>query len=128
MNSVDEHRIHTTLWEYSVSEELWNMEDLSVADSNGADREILDVYVRPWLRAVAGTEPTFQWHDVELFASASWVSNGGVTEFAVPSRVTPRGQITTENESVCWFHDLEDETIRVWAPEGQRVEVTLPMI
>ena len=128
MNSVDEHRIHTTLWEYSVADELWNEEDLSVVNEDGSEREILDVYVRPWLRDLSGTEATFEWHDGELVATATWISDGGVTEFAVPNHVTPGGQITTENENVCWFHDTGAETIRVWAPEGERVEVVLQMM
>ena len=59
MNIVDEERYSTTLWEYSVSAERWNLENLSVVNDDGTPRAVLDAYVRPWLRAVAGDDPSF---------------------------------------------------------------------
>ena len=128
MDETDRHRLHTTLWEYSVSDQLWNEEDLSVVDSDGTEREILDAYVRPWLREVSGTEPTFEWHDAERFGTASWVADGGITELVVPAHVTPGAQVTMLTEAACWYHDMAAETIRVWAPDGERVELTFQMM
>lgn len=91
MALLDSHRMHATLWEYSVSEELWNGEDLSVLGSDGAERSILDLYVRPYLRAVAGAQPRFSWDRLAGEGEASWDAADGVTELVLPTRRFPDG-------------------------------------
>ncbi len=91
MALLDEHRMHATLWEYSINEELWNGEDLSVVSPEGEERPMLDLYVRPFLRAVAGTDIRFAWDRAAGRGSASWIATEGVTELSLPLRRFPEG-------------------------------------
>lgn len=128
--ALDSERVSATLWEYSQSEELWNEEDLSVVDGAGDERPILDVYVRPWLRAVAGTAPTFTW-DAEAGAGvARWTADGGVTELVLPRRRFPDGPTSLTLSTVagpdgaCHTFDRERGEVRVQAPAGAQVELS----
>jgi endoglycosylceramidase len=126
MDAVDADRHSATLWEYSVSSELWNGEDLSVVDAAGKERSVLDAYVRPWLRAVAGTGSTFTWDREAGRATAKWTSDGGVTELVVPARLFPEGPqgLEVKGDSACHTFDPERGELRIVAPDGVEVEVT----
>ena len=100
-----------------------------MVDAAGTPREILEVYVRPWLRAVAGTEPSFHW-DVALGEGvARWTGDGGVTEVVVPSRIFPDGISELSLETVagppgaCYVHDEAGGELRVRVPAGAQVEL-----
>ena len=125
MDAVDLHRISATLWEYSVSEDLWNEEDLSVVNADGSEREILDVYVRPWLRALAGSGSTFTWDGTTGTVVADWTATEGTTEIVVPARRFMSGpqEVTLEGEGACYTWDMERSELRVAAPEGTEVSV-----
>lgn len=123
MGAIDEARISASLWELSQSGELWNGEDLSVLDASGAERPVLDVYVRPWLRAVAGTDAHFAWDRVAGTAEATWTATGGVTEIALPPRAFPQGPQALVVEGACHTVDLDRGELRVQAPPGTPVTV-----
>ena len=123
MGAIDEARISATLWELSQSAELWNGEDLSVLDASGAERPVLDVYVRPWLRALAGTDAHFTWDRVSGTAEASWVAADGVTEIVIPPRAVPSGPQGLVVEGACATEDTERGELRVVAAPGTSVTV-----
>lgn len=126
MAALDQHRISATLWEYSINDEQWNGEDLSVVGPDGQERSNLDIYVRPWLKALAGTDPVFSWDVESGKGEAQWTAAEGVTEIAIPPRLFPEGPVdlTSEGEGVCHTWDGERNEIRVTAPPGTSVTVT----
>jgi len=129
VDELDATRVSATLWEYSRSAELWNTEDLSIVDADGQPRAILDIYVRPWLRAVAGGESSFHWDAVAGAATAAWTGDGGVTELVLPPRLFAAGPQDLSLETVsgppgaCLTHDPERGELRVQVPAGARVEL-----
>lgn len=127
MDVVDERRMSATLWEYSTSPELWNGEDLSVTNADGSEREILDAYVRPWLRAVAGQSIGVQWDRDQGELQASWTASEGVTEVVVPARRFPAGPeaIELQGAGACYTWDAERGELRVTAPVGTAVELVV---
>ncbi|MCA9707483.1 MAG: cellulase family glycosylhydrolase [Myxococcales bacterium] len=118
MDAVDAQRMSATLWEYSTSAELWNAEDLSVTEADGTERAILDAYVRPWVRAVAGAAIGVEWDATAGELEARWTAALGVTEVVVPSRRFPAGPavVELEGEGGCYTWDPELGELRVSAP------------
>jgi len=131
VDELDATRLSATLWEYSRSAELWNHEDLSVVAADGQERAILDVYVRPWLRAVAGAQASFRWDAAAGVATAAWTGDGGVSELVLPPRLFPAGpadlSLTTVSgpTGACLTHDPGRGELRVRVPAGARVELRL---
>lgn len=127
LDHMDARRLGGTLWECSQSEELWNEEDLSVLTAAGEERAALDVFVRPYLRAVAGSESAFTWDGTT--ATATWTAAEGVTEIALPTRrfadAALEVVLTTLSgpEGACFTLDQAGGELRVQAPVGARVEV-----
>lgn len=127
LDHLDARRLGATLWECSQNEALWNEEDLSVLTPEGAERPALDVFVRPYLRAVAGAESAFAWDGTT--ATATWTAAEGVTEIALPTRrfaaATLAVELTTLSgpEGACFTLDQAGGELRVQAPAGARVEV-----
>lgn len=126
MDALDDARLSATLWEYSINEELWNGEDMSVVTAQGQERPVLEVYVRPWLRAVAGTDASFRWDAGAGLVEAAWTSSGGVTEVVAPVRLFPDGPVdlSLEGDGACATWDPERGEVRVRAPAGVAVRVT----
>lgn len=124
-DGVDTHRISATLWEYSINEVLWNYEDFSVVDADGNERVMLDVWVRPWLRAVAGSESSFTWSAEAGEGSASWTSDGGVTEIVLPPRLFADGpgSVDVSGQDACFTVDMDRGELRVTAAPGAQVEL-----
>lgn len=121
MALLDEHRMHATLWEYSINEELWNGEDLSVVAPDGVERPMLDLYVRPFLRAVAGTDIRFAWDRAAGTGTASWVCGEGVSELALPERRFPDGPTDLKIQGA--EARAERGVLRVQGTPGARVEL-----
>ncbi|MDC0668599.1 cellulase family glycosylhydrolase [Nannocystis radixulma] len=127
LDHMDARRLSSTLWECSQNEVLWNEEDLSVLGADGSERAELDVFVRPYLRAVAGTDSAFAW--AEPTATASWTGDGGVSEIALPPRRFADAALDIElttlagPEGACWTLDPSRGELRVQAPAGAQVEV-----
>ena len=126
VDALDQHRVSGTLWEYSQNEELWNGEDLSLVDASGVERPIVDVYVRPWLRALAGRDATFTWDPATRSAAATWTGDGGISELALPPRLfTAAPSVTLTGPGACYTVDRERGTLLVQAPEGTAIALTL---
>ena len=114
----DDLAMHATWWEYSVSDELWNDENLSVVDGDGNERdEVLDEIVRPYVRALAGTlvdgpryDPDEQRFEVRWQPTAD-----GVTDIALPPRIFGGGAEVSA-EGACF--ELRDGRVLVQAAEG----------
>lgn len=83
--ALDDEAMNGTWWEYSVSWEYWNGEDLSVVDGDGEDRPgVVDVLARPVPRAVAGTDVRYAFADGAL--TMDFTPAEGVTEITLPTR------------------------------------------
>jgi endoglycosylceramidase len=129
--ALDQHRLSSTQWECSQSAELWNFEDLSMLAADGSERAVVDVFVRPYLRAVAGDEPSFAWDPQTGTATARWTGDGGVSEVALPPRRFPAGPTAMTLTTVegpagaCLTYDRERGEVRVSAPDGAKVELTI---
>ncbi len=125
MAALDEHGMSATLWEYSVSGERWNEEDLSVVTPEGDERGVLDTYVRPWPRAVAGEGARFSWDPEGGALEASWTAAEGVTEIVLPSRRFSYDSLAVELEGAgaCYSLDVQRGLLLVSSPAG--VAVTL---
>lgn len=130
LDHIDARRLSATLWEYSESAELWNFEDLSVIEPDGGEREILDTFVRPYLRALAGEQPELAWDGAAV--TARFTADGGVTELALPPRIFFADGAVPEDISIetlsgepgaCFTVDAARGELRVQAPAGARVEV-----
>lgn len=125
--AIDAGRLGGTLWECSQSAELWNEEDLSVLAADGSERATLDVFVRPYLRAVAGAFEQFSWDG--SVATGRWTSDGGVTELALPRRLFGDAEVEVELTTLagpagtCFTLDAERGELRVQGPAGAQVEV-----
>lgn len=126
LDEVDALRFSATLWECSQAAELWNGEDLSVLGADGEERALLGAFVRPWLRAVAGSEASFAWDPAAKVASGSWTADGGVSEIVAPARIFGAApQVEVSGEGACYTYDPGRGEVRVQAPAGVGVTVTL---
>ncbi len=90
-DTFDALAIHGTAWEYSVTSELWNEEDLSLARADGAESPSAAGVVRPYPRAVAGSDVVFAYAAGTRAVSLSYTPSPGVTEIALPARLYPSG-------------------------------------
>ncbi|MEM7159113.1 MAG: cellulase family glycosylhydrolase [Myxococcota bacterium] len=123
MDTVDSSRMSATLWEYSTTTELWNAEDLSVTEPDGTDRPILDTYVRPWVRALAGSALDMSWDAQTGAFDVRWTAGEGFTEVMLPARrfgAEPT-QIELEGEGACHTWDEARGQLRVTAAAGTSV-------
>jgi len=127
IDALDAQRMSATLWEYSTSPESWNGEDLSVTEPDGSERPILDAYVRPWVRAVAGEDVRAGWDSAAAELRADWTAADGVTEIVVPARAFPRGpaEIELTGDGSCYTWDPTRGELRVSAPAGTAVRLVL---
>ncbi|MEZ4452785.1 MAG: cellulase family glycosylhydrolase [Nannocystaceae bacterium] len=126
VDRIDAERLSATLWECSQNEELWNEEDLSLLGPLGEEQALVDVYVRPWLRALAGADATFQWDASAASGSASWTASGEVSEVILPARLFPGGPGAVEvtGAGACYTWDVERSELRVRADAGAAVQVS----
>jgi endoglycosylceramidase len=124
MDLIDQHRIHATVWEYSINEELWNGEDLSVVAPDGTERDMLDLYVRPYMAAVSGKFESFTWNRCEGVATCRWTAGSGVTEIALPRRRFPHGPTDLKVSGGRPDYDAKSGQLGVTASPGARVEVS----
>ncbi len=98
-DAFDTLGLHGTLWEYSVSTEVWNAEALSIVYPTGAETELVAPMARPYLRAVAGQVSELVVDDAHL--SAAWAGQvGGISEIALPSRSWADATVTVQGGCV----------------------------
>jgi len=129
VDALDFHRLSATIWEYSATDERWNEEDLNVVGPEGDPRPALETYARPWLRAVAGTRPDFEWDDDRQRGRASWLCSGGTSEIRLPRGpgAPEVDRIRSKGRRVRHTWDPARGEIRVAAPEGSLVEVVFEL-
>lgn len=123
---IDALRMSATIWEYSFNDPLWNFENFSLVDAQGNPQPMLDAWVRPWLRAVAGEQPSFEWTASTQQGSASWTASEGVTELVLPPRLFGAGpsEVTISGEGACFTLDMDRGELRVEADPGASVTLT----
>jgi endoglycosylceramidase len=80
-----------TEWEYSVSSELWNGEDLSLVAADGTENPSAKAIVRPYPRAIAGSAITFAYDSTSRAATLQYTPAPGISEVAMPARAYPAG-------------------------------------
>ncbi len=112
-----------TQWEYSVSSELWNSERFGLVEADGTEDPTVAALVRPYLRALAGTNVAVT---REASGRVSWSYTGakGVTEIAVPARTVPNGY-DVEVVGACADQSQPGMLLVQAEGEGRPVEVHL---
>jgi endoglycosylceramidase len=90
-DALDALGMHGTQWEYSVASELWNGEDLSVTRADGSEAPMARALIRPFPRAIAGTDVTFSFDAATSAATLRFTPATGISEVAVPARAYPGG-------------------------------------
>lgn len=125
--ALDAERMSATMWEYSYNEQLWNYENFSMVDAAGNERVMLDAWVRPWLRAVSGQAPKFEWDAAQQVGSASWTAGDGVTQIAMPRRLfgdAGPSSVEITGDGACFTIDMQRSELRVIANAGASVSVS----
>jgi endoglycosylceramidase len=84
-HALDATRAHGTIWEASMSRDVWNHEELGLFEPDGTERPLCDVVARPYPRAVAGRIERFSW-DGRAFDLAIAEPTDEVTEVYLPAR------------------------------------------
>ena len=90
-DALDALGMSGTQWEYSVSTELWNDEDLSLVAADGTENPQAQAILRPYPRAVAGSAVTFSYDATSRAATLAYTPAPGISEIAVPTRAYPKG-------------------------------------
>ena len=78
-------------WEYSVSADVWNSETFGLVAADGTENPVAAAVLRPFARAVAGTDVTQSYDRASSIFSLSYTAAGGVTEVSLPPRAYPSG-------------------------------------
>jgi endoglycosylceramidase len=90
-DAFDALALHGTAWEYSVTSELWNEEDLSLARADGTESASAAGVVRPFARAAAGSDVAFTYAADTRAVTLAYTPSPGVTEITLPARLYPNG-------------------------------------
>jgi endoglycosylceramidase len=94
-DALDALGMSGTQWEYSVSVDAWNSEDLGLCLADGTETPQAAAIIRPFPRAVAGAAPSFSYDDATGAATLTYTAASGVTELSVPARAYPKGYDVT---------------------------------
>ena len=84
-----------TEWEYSVESEEWNSESDSIVAADGTEYPVAQAVIRPFARAVAGSDVVQSWDPVTSTFTLSWAATPGITEVQMPARAYPSGTTVT---------------------------------
>lgn len=124
--ALDAHLLHSAQWEVSTTTDDWNGEAMSVVDPSGADTALVDVLVRPYPRAVAGTLRAFSFDADTGEATLEYDAHPqGITEVAVPLRRYPAGvSVRLRGVSGC-AADLGEGLVVVRAGEVGQATLTI---
>ncbi len=98
--ALDSLGMSGTEWEYSVANELWNGEDLSLVAGDGTENPMAAGILRPYAKALAGTSATLSFDAASRELSLDYVPSMGVTEIVLPERAYPKGY-TVAVEGAC---------------------------
>jgi endoglycosylceramidase len=114
-------------WEYSIESSLWNDETNSVVAADGTEYPDAAALIRPFARAVAGSNVTQQWDPATSTFTLSYAippgSQQGITEIQLPTRAYPQGH-TVALSSGCWDDASVPGELLVQSAPGA-TEVTL---
>lgn len=105
LQALDATGLGGAWWEYSIESSLWNGETNSVVASDGTEYSEASALVRPFARAVAGSDVTQQWDPAtSTFVLTYTPAPGaqGVTEIQLPERAYPKGHTVTLSSGGCW--------------------------
>lgn len=116
LDAMDALGLHGTWWEYSVSTELWNGEDLSIVGGDGADTVMVAELARPFVRAVDGAVDATSWDpDARRFA-VTWTPAGDApAELSLPDRL---GEVRIGARGACVEVDAAARVVRVQPDAG----------
>ena len=78
-------------WEYSIASEEWNSESYSVVAADGTEYPVAQALIRPFARAVAGSDIAQSWTSSSRTFTLSYTPTGGTSEVQLPSLAYPRG-------------------------------------
>ena len=91
-DALDALGMSGTEWEYSVSSQLWNGENLSVVAADGTDNPAVQALLRPYPKAIAGSMVAFSFDAGSRAMTLQYAPTaGGVSEVAMPARAYPQG-------------------------------------
>jgi len=98
-DAFDALGLHGTIWEYSVSTDVWNEESLSIVYATGGETELVEPMARPYLKAVAGEVSELTVTSERL--AATWSGEiDGISEIALPSRSWADATVTADGGCV----------------------------
>lgn len=89
-DAFDALGLHGTQWEYSVTGETWNAEELSVVESDGTERAIARELVRAYPAAIAGELRSWTYDAATAVGEIALLADG-VTLVRAPARLYPGG-------------------------------------
>ena len=90
-DALDALGMHGTYWEYSDAQEAWNDESLSVMNHGEEVLPVVEGFMRPYPRALAGSDARVSYEHVSRELSLTYAPAAGITEVAVPVRLYPNG-------------------------------------
>jgi endoglycosylceramidase len=90
-DALDATGLSGTQWEYSVSKDAWNDENLGLVQADGTENPMAAAIIRPIPRAVAGDAITFAYDAATRGLTLSYTPAAGITEVSMPARAYPKG-------------------------------------
>ena len=125
--ALDATGLSGACWEYSIESSLWNGEANSVVASDGTEYPGAAALIRPFARAVAGSDVAQHWDPGSSTFTLSYTPDSaqGVTEIQLPKRAYPKGHTVTLDTG-CWDDASVPGRLLVQnAPAAGRVTVTI---
>lgn len=121
--ALDVLGMHATVWEYSLSEHVWNDEAMNLVTPDGRAYPTLDAVVRPYPAAVAGEVTLFAYDAQTRVAELRYrAERDGISELRLPQRVWPDGpRVRLDPEQGCF--ELSGDRLRIKARWGGEVVV-----
>jgi endoglycosylceramidase len=123
-DALDALGMSGTEWEYSVSADLWNSEDLSLVRADGTENPMAAAILRPYARAVAGSAVAFSYDATSHAATLQYTPADGITEVAVPVRAYPSGY-TVQVSGACADSSQAGRLLVQASPGAAAVEVKI---
>jgi len=124
-DALDTLQMHAAWWEYSISSDIWNDENLSVVDEEGSEYGILlDEIARPSLAALDGQLTSWSWDADRGVLEAQFEANAtGQTELSLPARLFGPETWVGATGEVCVHH--ADERLLISTPEGGAIHLAV---
>ena len=124
LDAFDALGMSGTEWEYSTSTDLWNFEQYGLTDSNGNDLPGAQAIIRPYARAVAGSQIASQYASASgIFTLTYSPAAGGVTDVSLPAGAYPSGYDVTLTGGC--YDTTSDTGHLLVLPDGSATSVSL---